>query len=99
MRNDDSDSAALRLVNWLTDRAIAGVVPLSSAENLAEEYLIDASFPDHEERIESLINWGRLRRISRPGSLRVSGAFSLCRSRCRWTSQLRPESRVNPALS
>jgi len=55
--NAESDSAALRLVNWLTDRAIAGVPPLSSAENLAQEYLIDVSYPDDEERIESLINW------------------------------------------
>lgn len=52
-----NESAALRIVNWVTDKAIAGVPPLSSAENLAQEYLIDASFPDHEERIESLINW------------------------------------------
>jgi len=52
-----TESAALRLVNWVTDKAIAGVPPLSSAENLAQEYLIDASYPDNEERIESLINW------------------------------------------
>lgn len=52
-----TESPALRLVNWVTDKAIAGVPPLSSAENLAQEYLIDASYPDNEERIESLINW------------------------------------------
>jgi hypothetical protein len=55
--DNPSESAALRIVNWLTDKAIAGVPPLSSAENLAQEYLIDASFPGHEERIDSLINW------------------------------------------
>jgi len=52
-----NESALLKIVNWVTDKAIVGVPPLSSAENLAQEYLIDASFPDHEERIESLINW------------------------------------------
>lgn len=52
-----TESAALRLVKWVADKAIAGVPPLSSAENLAQEYLIDASYPDNEERIESLINW------------------------------------------
>jgi hypothetical protein len=57
MTNAKSESAAIRLVNWLTDRAIAGVPPLSSAENLAQEYLIDISYPDDEARIESLINW------------------------------------------
>lgn len=49
--------AALRVVNWIADRAVGGIPPLSSAENLAQEYLIDASYPDDEERIESLINW------------------------------------------
>ncbi|GAB4125768.1 MAG: hypothetical protein Tsb0027_24960 [Wenzhouxiangellaceae bacterium] len=47
---EPNESKALRVVNWVTDKAIAGVPPLSSAENLAQEYLIDASFPDHEER-------------------------------------------------
>ena len=55
--NEGSDSKALQLVNWLTERAVKGVSPLSSAEDLAQEYLIDTSFPDDEERIESLINW------------------------------------------
>jgi uncharacterized protein (DUF697 family) len=54
-KNDESK--AFQLVKWLTDKAIEGVKPLSSAEALATEYLIDQSFPDNEERIESLINW------------------------------------------
>jgi hypothetical protein len=45
------------LINWLTEKAIQGAPPLSSAEDLAQEYLIDQSYPDDEERIESLINW------------------------------------------
>lgn len=52
-----TDEKALQLVNWLTEKAIQGVPPLSSAEDLAQEYLIDNSYPDDEERIESLINW------------------------------------------
>ncbi|MGH8628593.1 MAG: hypothetical protein ACREYC_26110, partial [Gammaproteobacteria bacterium] len=52
-----TDAKALQLVNWLTEKAIQGVPPLSSAEDLAQEYLIDHSYPDDEERIESLINW------------------------------------------
>jgi hypothetical protein len=54
---EETESKATKLVNWLTEQAIAGVPPLSSAENVAQEYLIDASYPDDEERIESLINW------------------------------------------
>jgi hypothetical protein len=50
-------SEASRLVSWLSDKGIDGIPPLSSAEDLAQEYLIDQSYPDDEERIESLINW------------------------------------------
>jgi len=52
-----TESKALQLVNWITEKSIKGIPPLCSAENLAKEYLIDNSYPDHEERIESLINW------------------------------------------
>ncbi|MEQ9618429.1 MAG: hypothetical protein RIG61_04570 [Deltaproteobacteria bacterium] len=52
-----NERKALQLVNWITERAIDGIPPLSSAEDLANEYLIDLSYPNDEERIESLINW------------------------------------------
>src|SRR5690348_16655371 len=48
---------ALKLVTWISDKAIDGVFPLSSAAALAEEYLIDNSYSDNEDRIDSLINW------------------------------------------
>jgi hypothetical protein len=51
------ENAAIKLINWITKRAIDGVPPLCSAENLALEYHIDESYPGDEERIESLINW------------------------------------------
>jgi hypothetical protein len=57
MSEDQDESKALQLVKWLTEKAINGIPPLSSAENLAQEYLIDQGYPDDEERIESLINW------------------------------------------
>jgi hypothetical protein len=50
-------SKALQLVNWISHKAIDGVPPLSSAEELADEYLIDQSYDDNESRIDSLINW------------------------------------------
>ena len=34
-----------------------GLPPLSSAEHLAQEYLIDQSYDDDSERIDALINW------------------------------------------
>lgn len=52
-----SESRALQLVNWLTERAILGVPPMCSAEDLADQYLNDRSYRDHGHRIDSLINW------------------------------------------
>jgi len=52
-----NESKAVQLVNWVIDRGIEGVPPLSSAENLAIEYLIDKSFAHNEERVDSLIDW------------------------------------------
>lgn len=63
MSKQVTENKALPLINWLTEKAIEGAPPLSSAEDLAQEYLIDQSYPDDEERIESLINWGRPPRI------------------------------------
>jgi len=57
MKKKPTDNAAIQLINWITERAIDGIPPLCSAENLALEYEIDTSYPDTEERIESLINW------------------------------------------
>jgi len=52
-----TDSQIHQFVDWITDKAIAGVPPLTSAEDLAQEYLIDSSYPHHDDRIWSLINW------------------------------------------
>ena len=50
-------SRGLALARWLTDQAVAGIGPLSGAEELAQEYLIDRSFADHDSRVRSLIRW------------------------------------------
>ena len=52
-----NESTALKVADWLTSTAIAGFGPLSSADNLANEYLIDQSYPDNDSRVDSLINW------------------------------------------
>ena len=48
---------ALGLVKWLADYAIDGVRPLSSARDLANQYLRNQSYRDHRQRIDALINW------------------------------------------
>ena len=55
MANDESKAS--QLVNWIVDSAIEGVPPLSSASDLAQEYLIDRSYTDSDDRVASLINW------------------------------------------
>lgn len=57
MAKQPSESQAIKAVNWLPDHAINGVRPLTSAEDLAQEYLIDTSYCDHEDRVDALINW------------------------------------------
>ncbi len=52
-----ADSSALKIVKWIARHGIEGVSPLSSALDLADEYLIDQSYPDDESRIDALITW------------------------------------------
>ena len=54
---ENEGKRALTLVKWLSDHAIDGVRPLSSAQDLAAEYLRDGSYASHRERIDALINW------------------------------------------
>ena len=50
-------ASASKLVRYILDKGIAGVPPLSSAESLAQEYLIDKSYESHDRRVKSLIRW------------------------------------------
>ena len=57
-KNKDSDeSKAITIVSYITDKAIKGVPPLTGCKDLAQEYLINTSFSDNDERVDSLINW------------------------------------------
>lgn len=55
MVNDEPKAS--QLVTWIVDKAVEGVPPLSSASNLAKEYIIDASYTSNDERVASLIKW------------------------------------------
>jgi uncharacterized protein (DUF697 family) len=48
---------AEELVKWITDKAISGVPPLLSAEELAEQYIARDTYGGAEERVDSLIKW------------------------------------------
>lgn len=53
----NDEPRALQLVTWIVGKAVEGVPPLSSASNLAQEYMIDASYANNDERVASLIKW------------------------------------------
>lgn len=58
------ETKALKLANWITDKAINGVPTLSSAENLALEYQRDHAYRDDGARIDSLIQWETTRNFT-----------------------------------
>ena len=51
------ENKALTLVKWISDKAIDGVRPLSSARDLADEYLLDEGYRSNSKRVDALINW------------------------------------------
>jgi uncharacterized protein (DUF697 family) len=52
-----NDEPASALVKYLLERGLGGFPPLSSAANLADEYLIDQGFADDDERVAALVKW------------------------------------------
>lgn len=50
-------ASANKLVGYLLSKGVSGVPPLSSAHDLATEYLIDQGYASNDERVDSLINW------------------------------------------
>lgn len=57
MAKNDESSKALKIIEYITNKAIQGVPPLKGCEDLAKEYLIDQSFDSNDERVDALINW------------------------------------------
>ena len=71
------DSKALQLVRWILDQAIDGVPPLSSAGNLAEEYLIDISYESADERVVALIRWESVKNFTSGFLTGLGGVITL----------------------
>jgi hypothetical protein len=57
MKSGSAPKDAASLMEWLMDKSLNGTAPLSSAEDLAQEYLIDESYADDGERIDALVQW------------------------------------------
>jgi len=54
---DPTDAAASALAAYLLDKGLNGLGPLSSAESLATEYLMDTDYASDDERVAALIRW------------------------------------------
>ena len=54
---EPSEVSANRLAAFLLEKGLGGAGPLSSARNLAGEYLIDQAYKHDDQRVESLIKW------------------------------------------
>ena len=52
-----ANSAVTKVVQFILNRGIEGVPPLSGASDLAQEYLLDQSYADNDNRTASLIRW------------------------------------------
>ena len=55
--NIPNDESAGKLVKYLLEKGLGGFPPLSSAANLADEYLIDRDYDSNDERVAALIKW------------------------------------------
>lgn len=51
------ENKADQLISWITERAVRGVPPLSSAEDLAAEYISQNDYASADERVDALIKW------------------------------------------
>ena len=73
--SEAEESKALQVANWLTEKAVGGVGPLSSAEDLALEYLNDSNYEDNDKRVDSLIKWETSKNFS-TGFITGLGGFA-----------------------
>lgn len=55
--HESSDASANRFVAYLLETGLAGAGPLSSAEDLANEYLINKGYANDDRRVDALIKW------------------------------------------
>ena len=59
-----NDESASKLVRYLLEKGLGGFPPLSSAANLADEYLIDRDFASNDERVAALMKWEMAKNFS-----------------------------------
>ena len=72
-----TSAQATRLTSFLLERGLGGVPPLSSAYDLADEYLIDHGYEDHDQRADALVNWETTKNFTTGFITGLAGVISL----------------------
>ena len=72
-----TEVSADRLVNFLLRKGLGGFGPLSSAQDLADEYLIDQDYEDDDQRVAALIKWETRKNFTTGFITGVGGYISL----------------------
>ena len=75
--SSESSNNGIEFAKWIISNATGGFGPLSSAENLAQEYMLDKSYPDNDARVDSLIKWETGKNFSSGFLTGVGGVISL----------------------
>jgi uncharacterized protein (DUF697 family) len=76
-KRSPTPSQATKLTKFLLERGLGGVPPLSSASDLADEYLIDQGYEDHDQRVDALINWETTKNFTSGFITGLGGVISL----------------------
>jgi uncharacterized protein (DUF697 family) len=70
-------ASAGKLVTYLLEQGLGGVGPLSSAEQLAQDYLGEPEFANHDERVDALVNWESTKNFTTGFLTGLGGAITL----------------------
>lgn len=68
---------AMRLAEWLAEKAMAGVSPLSSASDLADRYRLDLGYASDDRRVDALIRWETTKNFTAGFVTGLGGALTL----------------------
>jgi uncharacterized protein (DUF697 family) len=72
-----TDASATRLVKYLLEKGLGGAGPLSSARDLADEYLIDQGYTTDDQRVDRLVKWEMSKNFTTGFITGLSGVITL----------------------
>ena len=73
----NSESALVKLFDYVVEKGVSGVGPLVSAKDLAEEYLDDYSYLSKEEIARKLVNYQAVKTFTASFVISLPGPFTI----------------------